>query len=305
MRFLPVIGPSFFLSPDPSFNGGKAAQVDYFAPNPDSGRDRSTFQDPATGDFGSSVALQPNGRIVIAGYTFETVGDNTIVANKVTVTRFTGDGASISGTLFNDLNANGNPETTESKVAGRTVYIDANNNGKLDSGEARTLTDATGHFTFGNLQAGSYTIREVLPAGWRQTAPNGNGAARVVNLTVGQSATIMQIGATQAAVITGRFYNDLNRNGVFDVTEKGLANWQAYIDKNNNGVWDKGEYIVTGDSKGIYTMVLQPGTYRIREVRQSAWTRTQPAGAWPLGYYDVTVAAGQLVTARDFGNVLS
>ena len=45
--------------------------------------------------------------------------------------------------------------------------------------------------------------------------------------------------------------------------------------------WD--EFIVTADSKGNYTMAIKPGTYRLREVRQDGWTRTQPAGVWPLG----------------------
>jgi uncharacterized delta-60 repeat protein len=209
---------------------------------------------------------------------------------------------SISGTLFNDLNANGNPEGNEPKLQGRSVFIDANNNGKLDVGESKTATDASGRFTFTNLQAGTYFIRQVLPAGWRQTAPSGNTAARVVSLGVGQDATVMQIGATQAAVITGKSFNDANSNGIFDAGEAGLANWQVYIDKNNNGVWDKGEFIVNSDSQGNYTMVINPGAYRLREVRQDGWTRTQPSGDWPLGYYDVTVGAGQLVASRNFGN---
>ena len=57
----------------------------------------------------------------------------------------------------------------EPGLQGWTVYLDDNGNGALDPGEERAITDANGNFSFANLAAGTYTLREVLPTGWVQT----------------------------------------------------------------------------------------------------------------------------------------
>jgi hypothetical protein len=90
-----------------------------------------------------------------------------------TADRFTygSTGRSIAGTVYDDLNDNGVLDPGEPGEAGVTVYLDTNNNGVLDSGEPHTLTDAQGNYTFGNLAAGTYTVREVLPTGATLTAP--------------------------------------------------------------------------------------------------------------------------------------
>ena len=62
-----------------------------------------------------------------------------------------------------------------------TVYLDLNNNGTLDSDEPWQLTQADDtpsllgnepfQFSFDNLLPGSYTLRQVVPNGYTQTAP--------------------------------------------------------------------------------------------------------------------------------------
>src|SRR6266568_7931934 len=49
-------------------------------------------------------------------------------------------GASISGVVWSDTNQNGTREATEAPVAGVKVYLDANDNGKLDTGETSVVT---------------------------------------------------------------------------------------------------------------------------------------------------------------------
>ncbi|HEX4794890.1 MAG TPA: SdrD B-like domain-containing protein [Humisphaera sp.] len=106
-----------------------------------------------------------------------------------------------------------------------------------------------------------------------------------------------------SGAVSGRFFNDINGNRKQDSVEPGLAYWQAYADLNNNGIEDAGEPAGFADVIGNYSIKgLKPGTYIIREVRQDGWTRTTPAGAWPLGYYKVTVKANQTVTGVNFGN---
>lgn len=59
---------------------------------------------------------------------------------------------SISGTIFNDTNANGVQDSGESGISQRTVYVDSNGNGQFDSGELNTTTDSDGTYQFGNLE---------------------------------------------------------------------------------------------------------------------------------------------------------
>jgi hypothetical protein len=61
-------------------------------------------------------------------------------------------------------------------LSGQTVYIDANSNGALDPGERTAVTDAKGNYRF-QVPAGTYTVREVVPAGYSES---GTGFYNVV-----------------------------------------------------------------------------------------------------------------------------
>lgn len=81
--------------------------------------------------------------------------------------------ATISGTVFNDLNADGVKNTGESGQSGWTIYLDADGNGQLDTGETSTTTGTDGSYSFNGLAAGTYNVAEVQQSGWRQTSPVG------------------------------------------------------------------------------------------------------------------------------------
>ncbi len=79
--------------------------------------------------------------------------------------------------------------------AGETVYLDANNDGKLDDGERSTTTSSTGAYSFAGVTAGAYVIRQVLPSGVTQKTPtDGYG----IHLTV-----------TNGSVTTGENFADV------------------------------------------------------------------------------------------------
>ncbi len=99
---------------------------------------------------------------------------------------------SISGTVFNDANADGFHDPGEAGLSAWTVYIDSNNNGKLDPGETSVVTSANGAYSFIGLLPGTYTIRVVPKTGFVQTSPPG-GAARL-SLASGISATGVDFG---------------------------------------------------------------------------------------------------------------
>ena len=65
-------------------------------------------------------------------------------------------GGTVSGTAFNDVNANGAFDSGEPTLSGVQVYLDANNNRVLDGSELSTTTGAAGNYAFSNVPAGSY-----------------------------------------------------------------------------------------------------------------------------------------------------
>lgn len=88
---------------------------------------------------------------------------------------------SISGTKWHDLNQNGTREGGEPGLAGWTIYVDENDNGQADGGEPSATTGADGSYQINDLNAGTYTVREVNQNGWQQTFPQTGAHAATVN----------------------------------------------------------------------------------------------------------------------------
>jgi len=78
----------------------------------------------------------------------------------------------ISGTKFVDSNGDGVRQAGEAGLAGITVFLETTCNDHLDTGEQSTTTNADGNYLFTDITAGTYTVREVVPAGWMQTTAN-------------------------------------------------------------------------------------------------------------------------------------
>ena len=162
---------------------------------------------------GKAVAMQSLGYdvYVAPGYLLSG-GANTVVVtaagNGKTYTdsanwTYTGSGTgtnppppatgSISGVAFDDTNANGTYDTGDTLANGRTIFLDTDNDGVLDSGETSVVTPSSGAFTFANLPAGTYHVREVYPTGMlASTTPPD------VTLAGGQNVTGLSIGAKAA-----------------------------------------------------------------------------------------------------------
>jgi len=142
----------------------------------------------------------------------------------------------ISGNVFNDLNHDGVAESGEGGLAGVTVYLDANNNGRLDSGETSTTTDVNGNYTFVGLAPGTYIVREVVPSGDAETAPLGYGGS--VNVAAGQTASGPQFGDVQISSVLINFsyltalaqhYDQPATFAGGDVNGDGTANFQDLV----------------------------------------------------------------------------
>jgi ELWxxDGT repeat protein len=134
-------------------------------------------------------------QVLQSGWTQTTPASNaarvvTIVDHQQGVADFgtRRSGAVVSGSMFNDLSADGVKNAFEINVAsGWKVYIDLDNDSILDANERFTTTDSLGRWYFDGLAAGTYKIRQVLQTGWRQTTPTNNYG---VNATVSGNQAI-------------------------------------------------------------------------------------------------------------------
>ncbi|MBN1846592.1 MAG: choice-of-anchor L domain-containing protein [Sedimentisphaerales bacterium] len=84
---------------------------------------------------------------------------------------------------------------TENGLGGVTIYLDLNDNGVFDTGEPFTITATDGSYSFSGLtQYDTYTVREVVPTDYVQTAPQATyftvevGTDQTLNLDFGNVA---------------------------------------------------------------------------------------------------------------------
>ncbi len=99
---------------------------------------------------------------------------------------------SITGTVYIDANGNGVLNSQETLLSGIVVYLDLNHDGKLDDGDPSATTNSSGVYTFSNLPAGQYLVREVVPSGYVITAPSTG--VQTVTLAAGQNTTGVNFG---------------------------------------------------------------------------------------------------------------
>ena len=202
--------------------------------------------------------------------------------------------ANINGTVFDDRNGDGVRNAGEPGLADQLVFIDVNFDGVRNAGEPSVLTNATGAYTFVNRPTGINRVRYELTTGRRLTAP-----AQIFYDVAVVFTTInnRNFASTTTGVIRGTVFEDTNGNGRCDGIERGLSGWTVFIDKDSDGKLDAGEKVRVTNSAGDYRFAgLTPGTYVVRIVQQSGFTRTNPLN----GLFRVTLAAAQGVSNRNF-----
>ena len=203
----------------------------------------------------------------------------------------------ITGNLWNDADGDGIKDAGEVGLpAGWRIYLDTDKDGIWDSTERSVLTGTGGVYAIENLTPGAYRVRAVTQSGWRRTTPSSG----YYDLTLGSGVTSTNkiFAFTQRVLISGTVFNDLDGDTVRDSGELGLASWRVFIDSDSDGIWDSTERSVLTDGSGNWSFKdLIAGTYRVRVVQQTGWTRTTPS----VGYHGVTLTSGQTSTGKLFG----
>ena len=205
----------------------------------------------------------------------------------------------ITGTVFDDGNANGVRDPGELSLRGWTVYVDRGGDGVRDPSDPISTTGSLGHFQFSNLAPGTYKVREVPPAGWQPVGVGGD--VRTVTVVADQDAAgqdfANHVTPANAGAVAGTLFADLDGDGARGPTERPLVGWRVFLDRGNDGKQDAGDPVATTDGQGAYALAgLTPGQFVLTTVVPAGYRATKPTG----GRTWVTLAAGK-TTTQDFG----
>lgn len=214
--------------------------------------------------------------------------------------------ASVTGTIWNDLNGNGIFETSEPGLSGWIVFLDSNNDGLLTTGETQATTSATGAYVFDNLTAGTIQLVVSGVAGWRPTAPATN--ARTITIRGGVNVSGLNFGEMRLldSSISGSVYVDKNGSGTRNVGDRGLPGVVVFLDVNENGLLDSGEpqtvtstdlfYTPSIDESGDYSFThLDTGRHVVRAIVPETLSATPVAELT----HTVTIEAAENRTGVD------
>jgi subtilisin-like proprotein convertase family protein/subtilisin family serine protease len=106
---------------------------------------------------------------------------------------------------------------------------------EITTGEHVARTQDNGYFRFHDLPVGTHVLRPIIPAGFIAT---GNDSYSLSRQALTDSHTQLHFGIAKTNRFYGLVYNDLDADGIQDVTERGLPHWVAFWDHNHNGVLD-------------------------------------------------------------------
>ena len=233
-----------------------------------------------------------------AAYANVTLGYGQTVPDQLVGEHY--DTGTIAGTVFEDL-ANSRTRTgSDPGYANWPVYLDNNDDGVYDAGDARTISGTGGAYSFANLKLGSvYYVRQDIPAGYSRTTL---GYGQVVSVALFGGTTTVDLGyVPNSASVAGTVFTDTNGNGTINAGESGLAGQTVYLDLNRDGAYSPGvDVAVTTAANGTFTIGgLAPGTYVLNAAIPAAYRRTAVATTG----YTINVGVAATVTGMNFGDV--
>ena len=204
----------------------------------------------------------------------------------------------IRGTVFADTDRNGVRGATERGLAaGITVYLDLNDNSRLDAGEPQTApspdlfftptVDEAGTYSFTHLAPGSYTVRTILPD--LLSATPAAELTHVVTIVAAQDKSGVDTAAQyRRNEIHGVKFNDVDGDHQQGAEEPRVAGSTIFLDLDRDNVRDVDEPSTVTAEDGSYSFRdLNPGAYVVREIVSSGYESSYPTTVdgilWPGG----------------------
>lgn len=180
--------------------------------------------------------------------------------------------ACVTGTVWNDLNADGIWQNDEPGIAGVRVTIE----GKRNDVSAEAYTDENGYYELAQLKKGSYVLTCHVPDEYVFTVKAKGDVATISRMTTeadragtdditldrGEVHANHNIGMMEGAIIEGICFLDENCNGYYDEGEKTLAGVELKLARQSNNVLLQQ---TVSDENGRYHFYGQRGsTFAIR-----------------------------------------
>jgi predicted outer membrane repeat protein len=150
----------------------------------------------ASGLFQPGVS-DPHLRVTVCGDTYAVYVDGSPTpATTLTTAAFTSGRVALYSWYvqkYDRVSVTG--DMAEPGLAGWTIYLDANGNVQLDTGEISTTTAADGYYAFAGLEPlRNYTVAEVVADGWERTFPTQNAGRYAFYLDAGETAVNKDFG---------------------------------------------------------------------------------------------------------------
>lgn len=164
-----------------------------------------------------------------------------------------------------DIDGDGTRDSGEPLYPGVSFTLNGNNV------HLTKVTDNSGYARFTGLNAGTYTLTETVPSGYRATT----AITRTVTAT-GPNGTVYgnEFGNQIVPPLRGGLqvfkFNDINGNRVQDNREPAISGWHFRVVGPNGAEFE----LVTGDNGYARRDDLNPGTYTVTEILEKDWSAT-------------------------------
>ena len=198
----------------------------------------------------------------------------------------------ITGVKFHDINRNGFQDGGDTLLGEWKITLTDTNGVRIRFDR----TDSLGAWSIPVYEPGTYKIYEADRPYWVQTFPPTETYTVVVPdiISVLGGKDFGNYYSDSVNSIFGRKFDDINRNGVYDLHEPGVPGFTIKL----GGT--KSRLRVTDDS-GYYGFVgLPEGAYKVEEFGQDGWWRSYPAP--PESAHTFFLAGGTYVDTINFGN---
>ncbi len=195
------------------------------------------------------------------------------------------DVGSITGTVFQDNNANGTRDTNESGIAGAIVDL------TTSVGTVVTLrTDGEGIYQSNLIISGNATLRLRESCGVKPSA----GSTQTTRVFVGSVSPIKAFGVTPIkGRVNGLIFHDTNGNGLQDSGELGLPGWTVYSDLNQNNQYDLGEPATATCANGNYALDVPDDNIKLRHVMNLGYTSSKAVNVVAAAQVKPFIVGGQ------------
>ena len=180
----------------------------------------------------------------------------------------------ISGMMFHDKNANGQRDADEPPISGWDIQLKDDSEKLLQTVATSFEPGKEGTYEFVDLQPGTYRVYEAQRNGWVRTAP----AEEYYTVTLTNMPSRGNIFGNNMLAISGMKFHDKNANGQRDADEPPISGWDIQLKDDSEKLLQTVATSFEPGKEGTYEFIdLQPGTYRVYEVKKNGWARTAPA----------------------------